>query len=57
MTNGEGGLSPTTRRAMLGLALASVAAGARAQTAVIPGIRGMARSPHTGTGVRPATYT
>ncbi len=27
---------------------------ALAQTAVIPGIRGMARSPHTGTGVRPA---
>jgi tripartite-type tricarboxylate transporter receptor subunit TctC len=33
MTIGEGGLSPTTRRAMLGLALASVAASARAQTA------------------------
>jgi hypothetical protein len=27
---------------------------ALAQTAVIPGMRGMARSPHTGTGVRPA---
>jgi len=27
---------------------------APAQTAVIPGMRGTARSPHTGTGVRPA---
>jgi hypothetical protein len=27
---------------------------ALAQTAVIPGMRGMARSPHTGAGVRPA---
>jgi hypothetical protein len=27
---------------------------ALAQTAVIPGLRGMARSPHTSTGVRPA---
>jgi hypothetical protein len=32
----------------------AVPACALAQTAVIPGMRGMARSPHTGTGVRPA---
>jgi tripartite-type tricarboxylate transporter receptor subunit TctC len=32
MTNGEGGISPTTRRAMLAMTLASVGAGARAQT-------------------------
>jgi hypothetical protein len=45
--------SPPPRGALAILAPAAPAC-ALAQTAVIPGIRGMARSPHTGTGVRPA---
>jgi hypothetical protein len=45
--------SPPPRGATAILALAALAF-ALAQTAVIPGMRGMARSLHTSTGVRPA---
>jgi hypothetical protein len=45
--------SSPSRGATAILALAALAF-ALAQTAVIPGMRGMARSPHTSTGVRSA---